>query len=172
MALGGRPRLASVTQSEASLTVTILDPEVGNRASQRRLATLRRQGFTEEEIAAMPPRPTRHNLDRRALAIMDAANQGTDDQLMTTPEVAVWLGVTEAWLEIGRSKNKGYGPPYIRLSPRRCRYKKGAVKAWLAERAYQCSTQYLDPQGTQFGRAVGSKVVDGKVVMPEPGDAT
>jgi predicted DNA-binding transcriptional regulator AlpA len=112
----------------------------------------------------------RHNLDRRALALIDQANAGTDDQLMTTPEVAVWLGVTDAWLEIGRSKSKGYGPPYIRLSPRRVRYHRGTVKKWLAERAYQRTTQYLDPQ-SQFGRAPGSKVVDGRVVAPDGDDA-
>jgi predicted DNA-binding transcriptional regulator AlpA len=83
----------------------------------------------------------RHNLDRRALDLIEAANKGTDDELMSTPEVAAWLGVSPQWLEIGRSKGR-WGPPYLRLSPRRVRYNRGAVKKWLAERAHRSTAEY------------------------------
>jgi predicted DNA-binding transcriptional regulator AlpA len=114
--------------------------------------------------------PNRHYLDKRALAIIDQA-EGADDVLLSTPEVAAWLGLSKAWLEIGRSKNKGYGPRYIRLSPRRVKYRVGDVKAWLRERAHQRTTEYLDPAGARFGRVAGSRIVDGRVVAPEAGDA-
>jgi len=46
-------------------------------------------------------------------------------------------------LETGRSR--GWGPPYIKLSPRRVRYRRGDVKAWLADRAHRCTAEYQKP---------------------------
>ena len=37
---------------------------------------------------------------------------GDDDDLLTTPQLAEWLAVSEQWCEIGR--HKGYGPPYVK----------------------------------------------------------
>jgi predicted DNA-binding transcriptional regulator AlpA len=108
----------------------------------------------------------RHHLDRRALALIEAANEGTDDELLSTTRVAVWLGVSPEWVEIGRSK--GWGPPYVRLSPRRIRYRRGDVKKWLQERAHRSTDEY--DTGRQ-GRAPGSKVIAGRVVPPEAPDA-
>jgi hypothetical protein len=82
----------------------------------------------------------RHHLDRRAFDLIEAANVGSDDELLSTPRTAVWLGVSPEWLEIGRSK--GWGPPYLRLSPRRIRYRRGDVKRWLEGRAYQHTSEY------------------------------
>lgn len=112
-----------------------------------------------------------HHLDRRALDLIEAANEGTDDELLSTPRVAVWLGVSPEWLEIGRSK--GWGPPFIRVTPRRVRYCRGAVKRWLEERAHRSTAEYSDPAAPHAGRAPGSRVVDGRVVAPAPegGDA-
>jgi hypothetical protein len=81
-----------------------------------------------------------HHLDRRALDLIEAANEATDDELMSTPRTAVWLGVSPEWLEIGRSK--GWGPPFRRLSPRRIRYHRGDVKKWLQERAHRSTHEY------------------------------
>jgi len=81
-----------------------------------------------------------HHLDRRALDLIEAANEGTDDDLMSTPRLAVLLGVSPGWLEIGRSR--GWGPPFLKLSPRRVRYHRGTVKAWLQERAYRSTAEY------------------------------
>jgi hypothetical protein len=104
-----------------------------------------------------------HHLDRRALALIEAANLGTDDELMTTAQVAVWFGVSEEWLEIGRTK--GWGPPFLRLSPRRVRYRRGTTKEWLRERAYRSTAGYADP-AKPAGRKPGTRVVDGRVVAP------
>jgi hypothetical protein len=108
----------------------------------------------------------RHNLDRRALALIDAANADTDDELQDTTRVALWLGVSPEWLEIGRSK--GWGPPFVRPSPRRVRYRVGAVKLWLQDRAHRSTSEYADPAKPSAGRAAGSKVIDGHVVPPPP----
>jgi predicted DNA-binding transcriptional regulator AlpA len=81
------------------------------------------------------------NIDKRAdLLIVAPEAAGHDDDLLTTPEVAEWLRVSSIWLEIGRSKN--YGPPFQRLSATVIRYKRSAVRAWLAEREFQNTSQY------------------------------
>jgi hypothetical protein len=77
------------------------------------------------------PIPLRHHLDRRAADLIEEG-QGDPDTLMTTAGVGEWLGVSTQWLEIGRSK--GYGPPFIRLSASRVRYRRGDVRQWLRER--------------------------------------
>jgi hypothetical protein len=87
--------------------------------------------------------PGRHHLDRRAIALIEEATLRTDDELMATPNVALWLRVSPEWLEIGRCK--GWGPPFIKLSPRRVRYRVGDVKKWLAERRYRCTAEYSTP---------------------------
>ena len=89
---------------------------------------------------------------------------------MPTVRVAVWLGVSPEWLEIGRSK--GWGPPFIRLSPRRVRYRRGDVKRWLEGRAHRHTGEYAARSALPQGRRPGSKVLDGRVVVPEgPPDA-
>ena len=72
----------------------------------------------------------RHHLDRHAGAIIeDGVGVGDADDLLTTKEMAAWLRMSVGWLEIGRSK--GFGPPFVRLSPQDVRYKRGTVRAWL-----------------------------------------
>jgi hypothetical protein len=77
-------------------------------------------------------RPNNYHLDRRAPALL-AAGEGDGDDLMTTAAVAHWFGCSVEWLEIGRSKNRNYGPPFVRIGGR-VRYKRDAVRRWLAER--------------------------------------
>jgi hypothetical protein len=84
--------------------------------------------------------PASHHIDKRARDLIEAANEGTDDDLLNTPRTAVWLGVSPEWLEIGRSK--GYGPPFLRLAPRRVRYHRGTVKLWLLERSHASTAEY------------------------------
>ena len=63
-----------------------------------------------------------------------------DTDLLTTAELAAWLGVTKAWVELGRVKN--FGPPYLRLSAQMIRYRRSEVKAWLQERSFRHTGQY------------------------------
>ena len=75
--------------------------------------------------------PSRHHLDKRAEKLV--AEPGDDDDLLKTRELAAWLGTSEQWLEIGRIA--GYGPPFLKITPRMIRYRRGAVRRWLRTRA-------------------------------------
>jgi predicted DNA-binding transcriptional regulator AlpA len=80
-----------------------------------------------------------HHIDRRAAAIV-SADAGADDELLSTPELANWLGVSTQFLDIGRSK--GYGPPFQKISPRMVRYRRGDVLAWLRSRTFGSTAEY------------------------------
>ena len=92
-----------------------------------------------------------------------------DDLLDLAKVEAGRISISPEWFEIARSK--GYGPPFIRLSPRRIRYHRGTAKSYLLERMHRHTAEYADPEAPRQGRAAGSKVVDGKVVPPDAGDA-
>lgn len=83
-------------------------------------------------------KPKRHHLDKRAAEI--ASSPGSDDELLTTVQIAAWLGVSTQWLEIGRSK--GYGPPFERLSPKCIRYRRGKARKWLDGRTHSSTAEY------------------------------
>jgi len=85
-------------------------------------------------------RPRQHHLDRRAARLFDEGSTGQPDDRRSTAELAGWLGVSNQWLEIGRSR--GYGPKFVRIGPRRVRYRRNDVLEWLAERSYQCTSEY------------------------------
>ena len=83
--------------------------------------------------------PSRHHLDRRADEIIEHG-EGDDDELLSTSDVAEWLQLSVQWVEIGR--HRGYGPKFIRLSPRRVRYRRGDVRDWLRQRQHQATAEY------------------------------
>jgi len=104
-------------------------PDVGQRAAT-------------ESLCAPQHHPTRHHLDRRAAELAaEGAEAGEPDQLLTTSDVAEWLGISTQWLEIGRGKN--YGPKFVVLSTRRVRYRRTDVLAWLTERTHSHTAEYL-----------------------------
>ena len=74
----------------------------------------------------------KHHLDKRAGQIADAGDGGDDDDLLSTRDLALWLGVTEQWLETGRLKN--YGPSFVKLSSKIVRYRRDDVLRWLKSR--------------------------------------
>jgi hypothetical protein len=92
---------------------------------------------------------TSHHLDKRAAVL--AAVPGSDDELLNTMQTAVWLGVSIQWLEIGRSKNYAYGPPFERLGPHTIRYRRDAVRKWLDSRTFNCTSEY--PKNKKKGKA-------------------
>lgn len=68
---------------------------------------------------------------------MSDRNDGTpsavglpSETLLTTEEVAAWLGIKKCTLEKGRSMRIASHPPYVRIG-RVVRYQRAAVKAWL-----------------------------------------
>jgi len=74
--------------------------------------------------------PERHHLDRRVGQLL--ATTPKTKTLLSTRQVADWLGVSDQWLEVGRVK--GYGPPFERLGPRLIKYERSAVIKWLKQR--------------------------------------
>src|SRR5271169_5750893 len=97
---------------------------------------------TTSPIALRTPPPLRHHLDRRAGDIAEVGDGDADDLLNTTA-LAEWLGVSVQWCEIGR--HRGYGPPFLKVGTRRIRYRRGDVRAWLAERQFRSTAEYSAP---------------------------
>lgn len=58
-----------------------------------------------------------------------------NDRLMTTEEVATWLGIKRSTLEKARSMRLGDYPPFVRIG-RVVRYVPADVKAWIHQRAF------------------------------------
>ena len=63
----------------------------------------------------------------KAVDVVKAMLEGRD------LKVAEILGMSTAWVE--RARSVGYGPPFIRISPRAIRYRPDALRDWLEERA-------------------------------------
>src|ERR1051325_11513151 len=83
--------------------------------------------------------PKHHHLDRRAADLVEKC-PGDPDELLKALYVATWLGVSVDWLDNGR--HRGYGPEYIRLSPRRIRYRRSDVIRFLEERRHSSTAEY------------------------------
>jgi len=110
--------------------------------------------------------PQSHHLDKRASDIAERVAEGGDqDELLSTKQTATLLGVSQQWLEIGRTR--GYGVPFVRLSARRVRYRRSDVIAWLNQRTHQATVAYSSEWRQPPGRKAGSKVIGGKVIAPE-----
>jgi predicted DNA-binding transcriptional regulator AlpA len=75
--------------------------------------------------------PEIHHIDKRAHQLL-RRSVGNPDDLLSTSEVAEWFGMSTSWLEIARVR--GFGPPWVALTPRRIRYKRSSVLQWLEER--------------------------------------
>ena len=88
----------------------------------------------------MAPKSRSHHLDRRAERLLEEESDGQPDDLLSTAQLAAWLGVSRQWVEVGRSRN--YGPPFIRLSPRRVRYRRRDVLDWLNSRTCRHSNDH------------------------------
>jgi predicted DNA-binding transcriptional regulator AlpA len=83
----------------------------------------------------------RTRLDRRAeMLAWEGMRAGQADDLLSTKEVAAWLGCSPEWLEGQRSK--GTGPAFVRLSPRNVKYTRRAVVAWLDQRTHLRASEY------------------------------
>jgi hypothetical protein len=96
--------------------------------------------------------PQRHHIDRRAHRLIADCSIGDDkdkssDDLLTTRQVADWLGVSLQWLEIGRLRK--YGPEFVRVGPRIIRYRRGVVIDWLTQRAPASTAEYRARAGVE-----------------------
>lgn len=97
-----RPREAAASQTieEAGTAAT-------ERAKKERRAVHKLPGGDGDDDNDPPER--RLHLDKRAETLVAIAPEGSDDDLLSTVQIAGWLGVTAQWVELGRAK--GYGPP-------------------------------------------------------------
>ena len=94
---------------------------------------------TTAKRKSAPRKTDKLHLDKRAGSIIEAGG-GDPDELLSTAEVAQWLGVSVPWLEIGRTQ--GYGPRFQRLSPRNIRYRRRDVLRFLDQRSHACTAEY------------------------------
>jgi predicted DNA-binding transcriptional regulator AlpA len=78
------------------------------------------------------------------------------DQLLSTRELAALTGLSTQFFEIGRVR--GYGPRFIKLSQRNCRYRRSDVVEWLEGRTFQRTSEY---EHRISARKPGTKVVGG-----------
>ena len=68
-----------------------------------------------------------HHIDARTGQVLAMLQSAAifDDQLISTKQLAALLGVSDQWVEIGRSK--GYGPKWVVIGPRCIRYRMADV---------------------------------------------
>ena len=63
-------------------------------------------------------------------------------EYMDTETAATYLGMSKAYLEIGRCK--GYGPSFVKVTPGRngaVRYRRGALDQFMVEREVRPTTR-------------------------------
>jgi hypothetical protein len=89
--------------------------------------------------------PTSHYLDKRADSIAAQIAALPDDTLLSTADLACWLGVSIQFLTIGRSR--GYGPAFVRLSATAVRYRVSNVRRWLTERTFARTAEFTGGKG-------------------------
>lgn len=70
-----------------------------------------------------------------------------DDLMMTTEQVAAWLGIKKCTLEKARSTRMGNFPPFVRIG-RVVRYQRGAVEAWLRANSFNVDGTRSFPRAT------------------------
>jgi predicted DNA-binding transcriptional regulator AlpA len=78
------------------------------------------------------PRPGNLHIDRRAAQLAAANDDTGPDELLSTPALAEWLGVTVQCLKKWRAS--GRGPQFVRVGTNTVRYRRGDVLDWLKAR--------------------------------------
>ena len=97
--------------------------------------------------------PGSMHIDKRARRLLDDhIAEGSDDELLTTEQVAEWFGCSVQFLEILRGRDDG--PDFERLAPKLVRYRRGAVRSFLRQREMRSTTQYRKKSG---GKALAAK---------------
>ena len=82
------------------------------------------------------------HIDKRVERLLaDPVSDGSDEELLTTEQVAEWFQCSTQWLEIARMKKTG--PKYITLANRMIRYPRGECREWLAKRLRSSTSEYV-----------------------------
>ena len=84
--------------------------------------------------------PKKFHINKRAASLRDAAAAGSDDELLTTEQLAQLMGVSEVWLK--KCRADGTGPPHQMLTPKCVRYRRGAYRRWLEQREFKSIAAY------------------------------
>jgi predicted DNA-binding transcriptional regulator AlpA len=153
--------------TKTSVTAVLGAPMPAEDAPARPTMIRRRTSEPEDHPLPDPPQPPplpqRIHIDRRAdkLAAEIAAG-GDPDELLSDSQLSELTGLSVQWFQIARVR--GFGPPFVRLSPRRVRTRRADYVAWLRARTHRSSAEYRDPDEPAAGRKRGSRVVDGRVV--------
>ncbi len=104
------------------------------------------------------------HLDRHADRIAERiARSGDADHMISTITLAE---ITETSKEFWEGlRCHGLGPEFVKLSPRKVRYRVDALVEWLNQRSHIRSSEYAASY-KPHGRKKGSRLVDGHVVPP------
>jgi predicted DNA-binding transcriptional regulator AlpA len=87
----------------------------------------------------------RRHVDRRAEQLLDQVAEASDDELLSTKQMADWFGVSQQWLT--HRRHFGGGPPFERLSDKVVRYRRSTVRKWLDQRIYLRTRDYMTYDG-------------------------
>ena len=86
-------------------------------------------------------KPGTMHIDKRAGRLLnDPISEGPDDELLSTEQVADWFGCSTQFLEILRGRDTG--PPFVRMSPKIIKYRRGSARNWLRRREQLSTAQY------------------------------
>jgi hypothetical protein len=91
-----------------------------------------------DKAASQEDAPGKLLVDRRAHRLIDVDFH--PETRLTTKQVAVWLEVSEQFLEIKRTR--GGGPRFERITNKLIRYRAGDVIEWLRSRAHAATSEY------------------------------
>ena len=101
-----------------------------NRHGRRRVETLRRRGFTEAEIGAIPDRESSGPF----LSVKRGETAAELDPLLSAKQVCEFLGCISQMTLWRYSRNLGFPQPDYLLSRRRF-WRASSIEAWLATQA-------------------------------------
>jgi hypothetical protein len=116
---------------------------------------------TTAQIPTTIKTPKSLHLDKRVDQII-AQNSGRPDELLSDQSLARWLGVSNQWPH--QARIGGYGPPYLVIGPRRIRYRRDQVNAWLSSRQVRSTAE--TPERSPANR--GKRRADGYPVGGRP----
>jgi hypothetical protein len=138
---------SSLTHYAATPAEAIADANTvaGDRAKKERRSVRKVAGGGDEDDGEDDPSQRRLHLDRRApnlIAEGKAPGEHADDDLISTLELANWLGVSPQWVELARSGD--YGPLFIKVGPQMIRYRRSDVIAWLEKRVVARTSDYAE----------------------------
>jgi len=88
--------------------------------------------FSDPQTTSRGPKPGTHHIDRRADALLAANDDGGPDDLLSTKDLAAWLGLNPQTVKLWRLR--GTGPKFVKLGAQRVRYRRGDVLSWLKQR--------------------------------------